>query len=251
MPMHDPDGVLFPHLQGATRFLKQKFARGYLSMTAVTLEQQPGWAAWLDAEPFYSSVTDGSDASRPGNQFAQLYRQAAAVCPPEQVLHLGFVDRVAFAACGPFRAAYLADALAVRADDTPLLYHRSAAAWATHPDNYRMMEGMITAAGEALLGRSFDFAWCYMAITADRLGRLMPAVTRPDMSMLAEMVLGLRNELRVREVDWLAWEDPHLLGRDAAELKREREASADEVRKRLGYVIPMLQVLAAHDGSKP
>ena len=83
-----------------------------------------------------------------------------------------------------------------------------------------------------------------MTLSAGRLARLMPGVTRSDMSMLAEMVLGLRDELQVVEVDWLAWEDPYLLGRDAAELRREREASPGEMRKRLGYVIPMLQVLA-------
>jgi hypothetical protein len=66
------------------------------------------------------------------------------------------------------------------------------------------------------------------------------------------MVLGLEDELRLREVDWLAWEDPFLLGRDSVELKREREASSADVRKRLGYVVPMLQVLAdfaATDGN--
>jgi hypothetical protein len=249
MPMHDPDGVLFPHLKCVSGLLKQKFARGYLNVTAVTLQRQPAWVAWLDAEPFFS-VTGGGDATRPGDQFAALYRHAAAVCPPDQVLQLGFVDRVCYALGSNHAQTYLEDVSDIAMSQTPLLYHRSAAAWATHPDKYRLMEGLVTVAGEALLGRSLDFAWCYMAITAERLGRLMPAVTRSDMSMLAEMVLGLRDELYVREVDWLAWEDPFLLGRDAAELKREREMSADEVRKRLGYVIPMLQVLVAHDGSK-
>lgn len=247
MPMHDPEGALFPHLQAATRLLKRTFAHCYLSVTAVTLERQPAWAAWLDVEPFFC-VTSGSDAARPGDQFAELYRHTAAICPPDQVLQLGFVDRVCYALGSNHAQAYLEDVSDIEMTQTPLLYHRSAAAWATHPDKYRLMEGLVTAAGEALLGRSLDFAWCYMAITAERLGRLMPAVTRSDMSMLAEMVLGLRHELYVREVDWLAWEDPFLLGRDAAELKREREMSADEVRKRLGYVIPMLQVLAEHDG---
>jgi hypothetical protein len=44
-------------------------------------------------------------------------------------------------------------------------------------------------------------------------------------------------------VDWLAWEDPFILQRDAAELKREREQSLDETNKRLKYVLPMLETL--------
>ncbi len=218
MPMHDPAGILFPHLKHATPFLKQAFARGLLSVTAVTLARQPDWAAWLDGEPFFD-VLNGGDAARPGDQFAELYRHAAAVSPPEQALHLGFVDRVVYALGSDFRDAYLADVNAATHAETPRLYHRSAAAWATHPANYRVMEGAITTAGEALLGRSLDFAWCYMTISAGRLARLMPAVTQPDMSMLAEMIVGLCDELEVREVDWLAWEDPYLLGRDAAELR--------------------------------
>jgi hypothetical protein len=241
--MHDPDGILFPHLKDATPFLRQAFARGYVNLTAVTIERQPEWCAWLRSQSLFRITV--CDDTHVGGQFAQLYRDAAAACPPNQVLHLGFVDRVAYALGSELREPFLVDVLAIRAGDTPLLYQRSAAAWETHPANYRMMEAMVTAAGAALLGgRVFDFAWCYLAITAGRLRSLMPGVTRPDLSMLAEMVLGLRDELRVREADWLAWEDPFILGREADALKREREGSPDEVRKRLGYVIPMLQVLA-------
>lgn len=251
MPMHDPDGLLFPHLVAVTPALEGAFACAYMNLTAVTIERQPAWTEWLWSRPFFR-ITACDDGQGAGEQFAQLYRETAAACPPDQVLHLGFVDRVAYALGSEHRHSFLADVLPVMAGETPLLYHRSAAAWETHPANYRMFEGMVTASGAVLLdGRELDFAWCYLIITAGRLGALMPQVTRPDLSMLAEMVLGLHDKLTVREADWLAWEDPYLLGRDAAELKREREASADEVRKRLAYVIPMLQVLtdfAATDG---
>lgn len=251
MPMHDPDGFLFPHLAAVTPALEGAFACAYMNLTAVTIKRQPEWAMWLEGQPFFCLTR--CDDGQVGEQFAQLYRDAAAACPPEQVLHLGFVDRVAYALGSEHRGSFLTDVLAIGADVTPVLYHRSAAAWETHPANYRMFERMVTATGAALLGgRELDFAWCYMVITAGRLRALMPGVTRPDLSMLAEMVLGLEDELRVREVDWLAWEDPFLLGRDSVELKREREASSADVRKRLGYVVPMLQVLAdfaATDGN--
>jgi hypothetical protein len=46
-------------------------------------------------------------------------------------------------------------------------------------------------------------------------------------------------------LDWLAWEDPFIYGHDAKQLRRERENSPLETQKRLGYVIPMLQLLEA------
>ncbi len=61
--------------------------------------------------------------------------------------------------------------------------------------------------------------------------------------MVAEMVLPLIGETRTQEVDWLAWEDPFILSRDPQQLKEEREHSQQEMRKRLAYVIPMLQLL--------
>jgi hypothetical protein len=102
---------------------------------------------------------------------------------------------------------------------------------------------MITRVGELLYGRTLDFAWCHLAVTAGQLRRILPLVRNHDMSVLAEMVLLLREEIATREVDWLAWEDPLILGVDAHQLKRERERGVEDVRKRLSYVLPMLQVL--------
>jgi hypothetical protein len=82
-------------------------------------------------------------------------------------------------------------------------------------------------------------------VGAGQLREIMPQVRNPDLSMLAEMVLLLRGTLRTQEVDWLAWEDPFIEARPADALKREREASRAELRKRLGYVIPSLQLLWA------
>jgi hypothetical protein len=61
--------------------------------------------------------------------------------------------------------------------------------------------------------------------------------------MVAEMILKLQHDIQTREVDWLAWEDPFIEGRDADELKRERENSLAETRKRLSYVLPMVELL--------
>jgi ABC-type uncharacterized transport system YnjBCD substrate-binding protein len=71
----------------------------------------------------------------------------------------------------------------------------------------------------------------------------MPNVRNPDLSMVAEMIFYMQDEIQTRKVDWLAWEDPFIFERDAAELKQERENSLDETNKRLRYVLPMIETL--------
>ncbi|NIP56079.1 MAG: hypothetical protein GWO26_29655, partial [Phycisphaerae bacterium] len=120
-------------------------------------------------------------------------------------------------------------------------------AWQTHPANYRAIEGMVTIAGEQLFGRSLDFAWCHIAIQAKRLLEIVPFVQVQDDSMgfFAAIVLAMREDAKTKDVDWLSWEDPFITGSDSQSLKREREGSIGETHKRLGYAIPMLQLLVA------
>jgi hypothetical protein len=63
--------------------------------------------------------------------------------------------------------------------------------------------------------------------------------------MVAELVLMLKDKVQTKDVDWLAWEDPFIYSRNPQELKKEKEESKEEIRKRLSYVIPMLQLLNA------
>ncbi len=195
---------------------------------------------WKD--PFYTTITIPSSIPV-GDQFLALYRFAVQGCSPDQVLYLCFPDRVIYALQEEYRHAFTADIAAAEDARAPLLFLRSAAAWQTHPCNYREMEQFLTRVGEFLCGRRLDFAWCHLAICAGRMGEILPQIHANDLSVLAEIVLLLKDEIRTKEVDWLAWEDPFLLGADPACLKAEREASRGEVRKRLSYVIPMLQRL--------
>jgi hypothetical protein len=123
--------------------------------------------------------------------------------------------------------------------DVPLLFQRSGKAWSTHPKNYREVEHLATRAGELLLDRSLDLTWCHLVVQAQQLRQVLPHVGRPDLSMLAEMVLQLGDGVSTRDVDWLAWEDPFLSGRQADDLRREREGSVEETRKRLSCVSAM------------
>jgi hypothetical protein len=244
MPIHDPTGVMFSHLEKITPALQELCASVFLGVTAATATMQPGWLAWLEAQSFYRCFVHRA-AVPVGEQFRELYRSAADAYPPEQILHLCFVDRLAFALQSEHRLSFVADMGAVTPDRTPLLFQRSDMAWATHPANYRELEGMITTVGRLLFGKALDFAWCHLAVQAGLLREIMPHVRNRDLSMLAEMVLLLRSTLKTREVDWLAWEDPFIEARPADALKREREESRQEAQKRLGYVVPSLQLLWA------
>jgi hypothetical protein len=242
--MHDPMGILFPHLTTITPVLKKLFGAAFVSVTAVTARLYPERVAWLGTDDFFQVTLHDRDL-QVGEDFRILYDMAAATCAPQQPLHLGFIDRVAFALQTDHRQAFTRDISALSANDLPLVFHRSPVAWETHPATYRVLEGAVSTAGQALLGCTLDFAWCYLALTAAQLHAALAGVTRPDISMVAEMLLPLRHDIGTRDVDWLAWEDPFILGRDAEELRRERELSAADARKRLGYVIPMLQILEA------
>ena len=180
-----------------------------------------------------------------GDQFLNLYRQAANVYQPEQVLHLCFIDRLAFILQSSHQRQFIEDVRAIQSGDTPLIFCRSDRAWATHPRNYYEIESMVTTAGNLLFEKELDFAWCHLVVQARQLHRVLPSIRNHDLSMVAELVLGLKDEVKTKEVDWLAWEDPFIYSRNPQDLKEEREHNQEEVRKRLSYVIPMLQLLYA------
>jgi hypothetical protein len=175
--------------------------------------------------------------------FAHLYQCTAEAAPPNQSIHLCFLDRLSFAIESKYRDTFLADVDSLQNTELPTVFQRSQLAWETHPQNYRELERVVTTIGMNLFGRELDYAWCHLVIQPERLGEIMPLVKNSDISMVAEILFYLQNEVNTREVDWLAWEDPFILGRDADELKREREGSLNETNKRLNYVLPMLETL--------
>jgi hypothetical protein len=242
MPLHDPPGLILPHVQKVTPLLRDVFDCAYVSMTAATAARHPAFDAWLDADPFFCVLRHPDDLPV-GRDFLALYTAAATAALPDQVLHLCFPDRVSYSLQSGWADAFVADMRNTDAASVPLIYHRSPAAWDTHPRNYRDFENMVTVTGEWLFGKTLDFAWCHLSLTAAQLRSVLPHMQSDDLSMVAAPVICLHDTIRTREVDWLAWEDPFILGRDPAELKAEREASPDEVRKRLNYVIPMLELI--------
>jgi hypothetical protein len=243
-PFNDPDGTMFHHLQSILPDLKQHFDRAYIC---------PPLSTWRHADQMQQLQKDGFFTIFPvdrelqlGEHFAYLYQRATETAHADQIIHLCFLDRLAFALEGTYRDLFLADIDALSTADVPLIFQRSENAWATHPRNYRELEGIVTTVGRNLFGRDLDYAWCHIAVRAGQLREIIPLVKNPDLSMVAELILHLQETIRTRDVDWLAWEDPFILGRNPAELKYERDHSLEETHKRLSYIVPMIETLTKY-----
>lgn len=232
---------MLPHLQSILPDLNQHFDHAYICPPLSTQKLIEN-IKWLQADDFFT-VFPLDVELRTGEHFASLYQRTAGAAPPEQSIHLCYLDRMAFALEGEFRESFLADVDSLSHADLPLIFQRSSLAWETHPQNYRDIEGIVTTAGRHLFGRDLDYAWCHLVLRAGQLREIIRHVKNPDISMVAEMVFYLQENIQTRDVDWLAWEDPFILGRDAVELKQERENSFDETQKRLAYAIPMIESL--------
>lgn len=243
MPLFDPKGNLFPRLQEIAPQLKELFERAIISVPPSTKAAQPECVQWAESDPFFH-VIHLPDGLTVGKEFALLYRQAAELCPPQQVIHLAYPDRVAFALQTDLADTFCADVQQLTTNDLPLCFERSLLAWQTHPQNYYEMESVMTKAGQYLLGRRLDFGWCHLVVTANDLEQVMPQVNHPGIAMVAQLILALGEMVQNRPVDWLSWEDPFIEGVDAVALKAAREQDPAETQKRLGYVIPALQMIS-------
>jgi hypothetical protein len=244
IPMNDPNGDMFPHLEAITPLLKGIFSKVFVSVPLRTQHALPEYMGWLRTNDFFQGIYHKKDVGM-GEDFLELYAHAASASDPAQILHLCFIDRVAFALRSEHRTAFVADIQALKLNQIPLIFQRSELAWQTHPSNYREIEQMVTKAGIWLFGQALDFAWCHIVIQAQQLRNVVASIKRRDMSFFAEMVLAIKDEVATKEVDWLAWEDPFITGRNAKELKTAREQSIKETQKRLAHAIPMLQLLEA------
>ena len=243
-PFHDPDLQMFPYLQAILPDLKALFSRAYLCPPLNT-RRQTSLMDWLAKDDFFI-VFPVDRQMQIGEHFAYLYLNAARAADPNEIIHLAYIDRLAFALQGPYREQFITDMNNISGADMPLIFQRSTKAWQTHPQNYYEIENFVTTIGKFLFGRPLDYAWCHLVARASQLVRILPMVRNPDLSMVAEMVLLLQPEIKTKDVDWLAWEDPFILLRDPEELKHEREISPEETQKRLSYAVPMVETMVQY-----
>jgi hypothetical protein len=240
-PFNDPDGTMFSHLQAILPDLKKHFERAYICPPFST-RQHANHLQQLQADDFFT-IFYVEREMQIGELFAYLYQRAGETAHPDQIIHLCYLDRLAFALRGEYRIPFLEDLDSLSTSNVPLIFQRSQRAWETHPQNYREIEGIVTTVGRNLFGRELDYAWCHLVVCVVELREIIPLVKDPGLSMVAEMIYYLQPNIQTRHVDWLSWEDPFILQRDAAELKQERENSLEETHKRLSYALPMIQRL--------
>jgi hypothetical protein len=238
-PFHDPDLQMFPHLKAILPDLKSLFGWAYICPPPNT-RKNATLMKWLARDGFFR-VFPLDHTLQIGEHFAYLYLAAARAADPDEIIHLAYIDRLSFALQGQYRENFIADVKSVSSPDVPLIFQRSEKAWRTHPRNYYEIEHFVTTLGEILFGKTLDYAWCHLVVRASQLMEIMPQVGNPDLSMVAEMILNLQSNIKTKEVDWLAWEDPFIPAREPEELKYEREHSPEETQKRLSYAIPMAQ----------
>src|SRR5512138_3496271 len=197
-PFNDPDGTMFHHLQTILPDLKRHFECLYICPPPAT-QQRGEHMRQLQADDFFTIFP--MDREMPiGELFAYLYEYTAQTAPADQLIHLCFLDRLSFALEGEYRDSFLADVDSLSASDVPLIFQRSELAWGTHPRNYRDIEGIVTTVGRNLFGRDLDYAWCHIVVRSGQLRAVMPLVKNPDLSMVAEMIFHLQENIQTRDV---------------------------------------------------
>lgn len=248
-PFHDTEGVMFPHLKTITPLLKQTFSEAFLSITAITAASSPEHIEFLEKDPFFNCYLLKHDLPV-GKQFKSLYEFAAESCSIERILHICFIDRLAFALQTNHGKQFVKDVTSLTMESTPVIFQRSEKAWESHPRNYYEVEKFVTTIGELVLGQKLDFAWCHLAICSTHLAEILPDVQGDDMSMMADIILLVRKKTRTQDVDWLEWEDPFFSSVGGKELKQIREKSIQETQKRLSYTMPMVDKILNHRDRK-
>ena len=86
---------MFPHLQVILPHLKGHFERAYICPPLST-QKHVDHMQQLQADDFFT-IFPADRNMQIGEHFAYLYQRAAEAAPPEQIVHLCYLDRLAFA----------------------------------------------------------------------------------------------------------------------------------------------------------
>jgi hypothetical protein len=242
LPFHDPSGALLAQLATITPTLRKVFARTFLSVSPATEQLHSQQIQHLHNDAFFV-INFNALGTLPGDHYLAAYSSAIARSRPEQPLHLCDIDKLAAILQSHYRDRFLADIAATGQVSKPILFQRSPRAWASYPRPYREIEQIAITLGQFLFQRYLDFAWSYLVIRAAHLHAIIPQIQQRSFGMLAEIVLLLHDQLHTKEVDWLFWEDPLIEARDPDELRREREDSLQETKKRLKANAPIIRLL--------
>ncbi|MFA5828477.1 MAG: hypothetical protein WC841_03935 [Candidatus Shapirobacteria bacterium] len=241
--IHDTAGIIFDLVEQITPTLQEIFSRAVVSITPKTEETQERRVEKMGRDGFFE-LCKNEPGTMVGDHYMKAVRTALERSEEDEVIHVCTPDRLALAIV-KHKNEFLKDMEEERKEERPILYERSDFAWSTHPINYRAIESMAANLGKILFGKELDFFWCDLAVRAGLLKTAAEKVKSSDFTVLAELILPLKDELIVKKVDWLEWEDPFIFAKEPEGFKKEREASEEENRKRLGYVVATIEWLLA------
>src|SRR5215208_1071897 len=94
-PFNDPDGTMFRHLLTILPDLKKHFEHAYIAPPLSTL-QHVDHLQQLQSDHFFTAFPIDREMQI-GEIFAYLYQCVGQAADPEQIIHLCYLDRLAFA----------------------------------------------------------------------------------------------------------------------------------------------------------
>jgi len=234
-PFHDPNNIETKFLKQILPILKENFENAFVSITPKTLIMNPEAVSFLKEDSFFV-VNENPEGSLVGDHFFASYKNAVENSKPDQVLHLCYTDRLAFASLN-YKEIFFNHIKIAEKESFPTVFTRSKKAWVTHPKNYYAAESMVTEVGKVLFDSPLDYTWCQLSLTAGLLSELMPKLVAHDLVVTSQLIFPLRNIIKTKEVDWLSWEDPFIFGKDPKQYKLEKENDPAETEKRMKYVL--------------
>lgn len=239
--LNDPEGKQTEWIKKYVEVIKKNFSKAYFGITPRTEVAAAEAVNWYRKDNYFELVFNPS-GSQVGEHFRNLFKAVVGKTNKEEVLHIINPDRLIWTLVND-QKIFLEDIKRAENEERPTVFLRSNKAWVGHPQNYRAMEAALMEMGKVLFGQIIDFAWCQITLKANVLSNILTQIRSNDWVAVAEVAYALKDVARLREVDWLGWEDALVAGVDEEKLKKERETDPKEVKKRLGYVIPMMKFI--------
>lgn len=241
LPLHDPEAIVLRFLEKTAKEINNLYDRVYIGISPPTERYQNRKIQELTNRYNWTKVNNEPDTLI-GDHWMNIIKTASESSDDSDIVHIGTPDRTSLALI-KHRYKYKNDIIKEKRSIKPILYIRSTYAWQTHPKNYWQIESLATDLGKKLFGRRIDFFWCDLSLKNNLLKQIIPTVTGHGLTIETELLLPIIDKLVIKKVDWLEWEDPFIFDKDYQTYKTERENSLDENRKRLGYVIPTIELL--------
>ncbi len=233
-PLHDPKNIETPKLKQILPILKDNFSKAYISVTPSTQSFNKEAISFIESDDFFV-VNKSPVDSQIGEHFLNSYKLALQHVAALDVVHLAVLDRLIFEISN-YKSDFLEDVCKIDLECTPIQYVRTKKAWETHPKYYMETEQIPTKIMEILFNIPIDFVWCQMSVKAADLKEILPNLINKDLLALSEIAFYFRNTLKIKEVDWLSWEDPFIFNKDAKLYREIAEHNVDDFKRRVVYV---------------